>query len=429
MNGAEAKDHVKRLVDKKEKLALVLAGGGITGVTYEIGAMQALNRCFAGDFSVNDFDIIIGTSAGAFVGSLLANGITPEEMFFALDAPGQAIEEINQFDVFYPNFSEAIGRPLSYPARLLYSGVASLFNSRPMNSYAYFESLNEVLPSGFFSNERIEAYLRKNLSQEGRTNDFRQLKKELYLSATDLDTGERVIFGDAKHRDTPISKAVQASTALPLFYKPVRINDREYVDGAIRKSLHIDVALKRGADLVICINPLVPLFNDLDKKAIPLLGGKGSHLSEKGLVSIAHQVMRILVHSRVSSGLEKYRRFYPHVDILLIEPRPDDYQMFFYNIMKYSARVSIARHGYEETLEAVLTKFATFRPRLKRHGIALCMESITSELDRIRGVPSNSYQEIEQILYPSRKRKRAVTKLRHTLDALEKKLDLLPAKA
>jgi predicted acylesterase/phospholipase RssA len=353
----------------------------------------------------------------------LANGVKPEEMFFALDAESQSIEEINQLDVFYPNFSEVIAKSVGYPPRLIFSWLKTLVKGNEINSYAYVESLNEILPSGFFSNERIEAYLRKNLAQPGRTNDFRQLKKELYISATDLDTGERAIFGDVTHRGTPISKAVQASTALPLFYRPVKINGREYTDGAIRKSLHIDVALKRGADLVICINPLVPLYNDLNKKAIPVLGGQGEHLSEKGLVYIAHQVMRILVHSRVSSGLEKYRRFYPHVDILLIEPRADDYEMFFYNIMKYSARVSIARHGYEETLGALLARFAAFKRRLKRHGIDISQQAIQSELNRIHGVPPTSYHEIEQIIYPYRSRKKTVSKLRRTLDALERELD------
>jgi predicted acylesterase/phospholipase RssA len=416
----ETRETIKKRAAKKEKLALVLAGGGITGATYEIGALQALDRCLAGEFSVTDFDIIVGSSAGAFVGSLLANGVKPAEMFFALDAETRTIEKMNQLDFFYPNFSEVIARPLSFLPSLIYNGLKQLIKTGDLNSLGHLESLNQLLPSGIFSNERIERYLNKVLSQDGRTNDFQRLKKELYIAATDLDTGERVIFGDGEHRDTPISKTVQASTALPVFYKPVKINDREYTDGAIRKSLHIDVALKRGADLVVCINPLVPLYNDLEQKAIPLVGGPGTHLSERGLVYIAHQVLRILVHSRISSGLEKYRRFYPQVDILLIEPRADDYEMFFFNIMNYSARVSIARHGYEETLEAILTKFAAFKRHLARHGIEICQRGIRSELNRIRDVPLDSYGEIERILYPAaRRRKTPSEKLRQTLNALE----------
>jgi predicted acylesterase/phospholipase RssA len=409
---------------KKRKLALVLAGGGITGATYEIGALQALDRFFHGEFSVSDFAIIVGSSAGAFVGSLLANGVKPAEMFFALNERDRCIEAMHQFDIFYPNVSEVIARPLSYPLRLIRSGLRDLTQWREFNPYAYIESLKEILPSGIFSNARIEAYVRKNLIQTGGTNDFRELSKELYIAATDLDTGRRVVFGDQDHREVPISKAVQASTALPILYRPVEINGREYIDGAIRKSLHIDVALKRGADLVICINPLVPLYNDLSQPAIPLWAGKGTHLSQRGISDIAHQVMRIMVHSRVSSGLAKYRARYPEVDILLIEPRADDYQMFFYNIMKYSARLSIARHGYQETLQALLRRFKQFKQRLQKHGVNMSRQGIQAELAILQSLPPNSVSEIQRLLYPASNPPHLVDKLSGALDTLEQRLAL-----
>lgn len=418
---------LSRRLAKKRKLALVLAGGGITGATYEIGALQALDRFFSGPFSVNDFDIIIGSSAGAFVGALLANGVKPVEMFFALDEHTRSVRTMNHMDIFYPNFSEVIGRPLSFPWRLIRGCVRDLLKEREFNLYFYLESLNELFPSGLFSNERIEAYLRQNLTQPGRTNDFRQLRCQLYIPATNLDTGERVVFGDAKHQDTPISKAVQASTALPIFYKPVEIDGQEYIDGAIRKSLHIDLALNEGADLVICINPLVPLYNDLSRQAIPLLDGKGHHLSQRGMSYIAYQVMRILVHSRISSGLEKYRARYPDVDILLIEPRPDDYQMFFYNLMKYSARLTIARHGYEETLEALLKRFHHFGNRLRRHGIEISRQGIQAELQKLRQLLPGSMQELQRLLYPTAGRSGTVNQLTAALDSLERQLVRLKA--
>lgn len=413
---------LRNRVARKKKFALVLAGGGITGATYEIGALQALDRFFSGEFSVNDFDIIIGSSAGAFVGALLANGIKPVEMFFALDEHSRSVQTMNQLDIFYPNFSEVISRPLSFPLRLIRGGIHDLINWREFNPFSYVEALNEIFPSGIFSNERIETYLRKNIAGAGRTNDFRKLRRELYIPATNLDTGERVVFGDETHQDTPISKAVQASTALPIFYKPVEIDGQEYIDGAIRKSLHIDVALKRGADLVICINPLVPLYNDLSKQAIPLLGRNGNHLSQRGMSYIAYQVMRILVHSRVSSGLEKYRARYPNVDILLIEPRADDYEMFFYSIMKYSARLAIARHGYEETLEALLKQFNHFKQRLRRHGIEMSRQGIQSELQKLRHLLPSSISEIQHLIYPTAGQASAVNQLGAALDALERQL-------
>src|SRR5581483_8890705 len=64
---------------RRSKTALVLGGGGFTGGVYEIGALRALDL-LAVNRTINEFDVYVGTSAGAFVASMVANGITPEEM-------------------------------------------------------------------------------------------------------------------------------------------------------------------------------------------------------------------------------------------------------------------------------------------------------------------------------------------------------------
>ena len=79
------------------------------------------------------------------------------------------------------------------------------------------------LPSGFFDNSSLERYLRHNIERRGLTNDFRALyrmrKTALYIVAMNLDTAERVVFGHDEDTTLTISEAVQASTALPGFYK------------------------------------------------------------------------------------------------------------------------------------------------------------------------------------------------------------------
>ena len=62
---------------KPSKTALVLGGGGFTGGVYEIGALRALDL-LAVNSTVNNFDVYVGTSAGSFVASMLANGVSPE---------------------------------------------------------------------------------------------------------------------------------------------------------------------------------------------------------------------------------------------------------------------------------------------------------------------------------------------------------------
>src|SRR5829696_3856312 len=69
----------RRRTPPRSRTALVLGGGGVTGGVYEIGALRALDL-LAVNRTVNQFDVYVGTSAGAFVAALTANGVTPEEM-------------------------------------------------------------------------------------------------------------------------------------------------------------------------------------------------------------------------------------------------------------------------------------------------------------------------------------------------------------
>ena len=156
--------------------------------------------------------------------------------------------------------------------------------------------------------------------------------------ATDLDTGDAVKFGDKKHEHVPISTAIQASTALPGLYPPVEIDGGFYLDGALKRTLHASVALDEGADLLLCINPIVPYDanlagNDRNKEHI--------NLTEGGLPVVLAQTFRALVHSRMEVGMEKYESAYPDRDIVLFEPDRDDSQMFFTNIFSYSSRLQI----------------------------------------------------------------------------------------
>ncbi|MCX7203598.1 MAG: patatin-like phospholipase family protein [Burkholderiales bacterium] len=115
-----------------------------------------------------------------------------------------------------------------------------------------------ILPTGLVDAEPAEIKLAQLFSRPGFSNHFDQLRACLRIVATDLDRGEAVAFGGHGLHDVPISRAVRASSAVPGLFAPVRIQGQWYVDGALNKTLHASIALNEGADLVLCINPLVP---------------------------------------------------------------------------------------------------------------------------------------------------------------------------
>ena len=240
----------------RSKIGLALAGGGPVGGIYEVGAMAALSEALEGlDF--NGFDYFVGVSSGGFVAAAVANGMHPRSLARML-VENDTDEMFDPELLLRPALGEYMKRALSVPL-LLFSSFRNYF-SDPLHT-GLFESLQRLsyaLPSGIFDNAGVDELLRRMFSAYGRSNDFRELKHKLFLVATDLDSGASVAFGSKGYDDVPISLAVQASAALPGLFPPVNIGGRYFVDGALIKTLHASVALREGADLVICINPLVP---------------------------------------------------------------------------------------------------------------------------------------------------------------------------
>ena len=363
------------------KTALVLAGGGLTGVVYEAGALRAIDDLLI-DRTVNDFDIYVGTSAGAIVASVLANGISPEALLQALDGSHPEIQGIQRKHIFHMNTSDLLRVGARLPFTIAHAWAHYLRNITDMTIVDLLWSLSEILPSGLYDGMALEGYLREILTKFGESNDFRELARQLYIIATDLDTGERAVFGRGYIEEASISLAAMASSALPIVYKPVKIGEREYIDGGMRGNASLDLAIEQGATLILCINPMVP-YDNRDHQSIPFFGPDGGYLSEKGIQAISNQVTRIIGHSSLHYHIKQLRRMHPEVDIILIEPHPDDYQMFFYNIMRYSSRMTVARHGFEAVTIDLAEDFQTYREILAKHGIPITRRLVIQELAEI----------------------------------------------
>jgi predicted acylesterase/phospholipase RssA len=359
---------------RSSRTALVLGGGGFTGGVYEIGALRALDLLSV-NRSVNDFDVYVGTSAGSFVAALAANGITPEEMMRVVTGQVPApFPDVEAGSMLRLNLAEAAQKAALAPFRLLrlarnLAGQAGrLGQITPMDLVL---SLAELLPSGLYSGAGIESYLRNVLESDGRTDDFRRLRQELYLSATDLDTCERIVFGAEGWDDVSISTAVRASTALPMVYKPVLVKNRELVDGGIVSTTNLDIAVEAGAKFIVVVNPLVPYVNEFDQKIPTLRGTRARRVSDMGFPQIGYQTFKLLAYQRLHEMARQWEERYRGVDILLIEPGPTDELMFKTSIMNFASRVEIARHGFESVTIRLAEDYDHFKEICGRHGIEI----------------------------------------------------------
>src|SRR5687767_2065617 len=180
---------------KRSKTALVLGGGGFTGGVYEIGALRALDLLSV-NRTVNDFDIYVGTSAGAFVSSLLAAGMTPEEMSRIVNQQVPTpFRDVDLNQLLRPNYADFLTRSLVMPLKLIGLGRSLAGRWREVSLMDVVTGLAEALPPGLYTGGGIEQYVRQLFHESGRSDDFRLLEPELYLTGTDLDTCDRIVFG------------------------------------------------------------------------------------------------------------------------------------------------------------------------------------------------------------------------------------------
>ena len=370
---------------RRSKTALVLGGGGFTGGVYEIGALRALDLLSV-NRTVNQFDVYVGTSAGSLVAAALANGVTPEEMMRVIvGEPPMPFAEARVGSLLRPNYREFIARGLIFPVRLAHLLRALARDARQVSAVDILLGLAEALPTGLYSGKGIERYVHKILSSPGRTDDFRRLSTELYLAATDLDSCERVVFGRRGLDHIPISTAVSASSALPMIYTPVRIGDREYVDGGIVSTTNLDIAVDAGASLIVVVNPLVPYINDFEKRIPTLTGSRVRRVSDMGFPHIGYQAFKLLAHQRLHEVARSWEARYPGVDIILIEPDSSDELMFQTSVMNFTSRVQIARHGFQSVTLKLAGDYPRFKRICARHGIEISATRVRQVVKHFEG--------------------------------------------
>jgi NTE family protein len=398
-------------------IGLALAGGGPLGVIYEIGAIHALEEALEG-VAFNHLDVYVGVSAGAAVASALANRFSTAKITRIFIRTESRVFPLDPEHFLRPAFDQYIKGLSKIPGLSKDAFIKFITNPQDWSLVGALSVLSRAVPTGFLNNDHIDHFLGKLYSSRGRSNDFRKLKCRLFVIATNLDSGEAVKFGSPGNNHIPISKAVQASTALPGVYPPVEIEGRYYVDGALRKTLHASTALNAGADLLFCINPIVP-FNANLTKTSPL-DKKFETLYEGGLPVVMSQAFHALIHSRMAMGMSKYKTLYPNKDVILFEPNTGDAKIFYTNVFSFANRLRVCEHAYQTTRQDLLARRDDLETLFARYGITLrtdILENKSLHFDSNLHIP-------ELVTRQARLQNPITNQLSDTLDELQEWLEL-----
>ncbi len=182
---------------KPAKIALILGAGASKGFAH-IGVLKVLET------NGVPIHMIVGTSAGSFIGAIYAFGINA----FELQKLSFAIEKNDVVDLTIPD-------------------------------------------KGFLKGEKIEAYVNGIV----KNTPLEKLRIPFYAVATDIESGREVVFGSGN-----TGMAVRASCSVPGVFIPPVIDGRMYVDGGVVSPVAVDAARRLGADVVIAVD----LAGDID---------------------------------------------------------------------------------------------------------------------------------------------------------------------
>ncbi len=418
------KSHLSRKKKDAPTIALVLAGGAISGGAFKLGGLMALNTYLEGR-KINELDMYVGVSAGAFLAAPLSAGVPAEELIRSIHGGSSIISQFRPWHFYYPNFREFAEKPVEFfqdaaalgprMARAFYETMRSTqgrslvlrYVTRP--SYPNLEQLMthviregfgqsaltrsplSYLPSGLFDNSPIESFIRENLHRNRLPNNFRLLHQlrhnSLYIYSTNLNTAKSVLFGHDENTTATISEAVQASCAIPGFFRPAHIGGEDYIDGGVQRTANVSQAAAKGADLIIAYNPFRPYVN------LPDASGEAYRsMARMGPAAVLDQTFRSLLHSRLELGVKRLAldpRF--RGDLLLIEPTETNAEMFNISPVAFWKRALAAEAGYlsvKSTLERHHTRltrifeswgFKTNLGRLKDDESALRVARDTDE--------------------------------------------------
>jgi NTE family protein len=356
-------------VSKIEKIGLCLCGGGVTGAMYQVGCLAALEDRVEAFADGKRFDVLVGTASGATVATALAGGLSVQRMYRALLDPSDDFFPLQRNHLLRIDVAELLrvfGTTIAAARRVVSSAATSPLD---MNVWTELERFVDSLPAGVFTMDAYERFITEFMTRRGIPLRFSELPRPLYIVANDLDAGRRVVFGSEELAEVPIPRAVAASSAIPILYAPVSYEGRDYIDGGIGDVAHIDVAESAGCDLILVVNPMVPVHAGGDGRDVPTGHGPKRRVRDKGAIWVYEQAMRMRSESRLRLNLDRFRSQHPETDIVVLEPKQSDATLFMYSPMNFAARRAILEEGYTSTVQKLSDPESALHATLSAHGL------------------------------------------------------------
>jgi NTE family protein len=312
------------------RVGLVLGAGGVLGGAWLTGALHALAD--ETDWDPGSADFIVGTSAGSMIGALTAAGVPP--WFMVAHSAGESFEGVTAADgspaaeadrAAGAVFRLHRGLPTLGPGslRMALTALRNPLGHTPLQMMAGW------LPAGLVSTDSLKEIIRRAIAASWVEHP------NFWAVACDYHSGRRIPFGRLDAPNVEVADAVAASCAIPGFYRPVRIANRNYVDGGVCSASSLDLVAGRGLDLVICLNPL---------SSGTKLRGAGAASGPLGRVALDPRdwlgaLSRQANGRRLAHEARKVRRF--GTEVLLIEPTPADHAAMGHNLMSAARRQQV----------------------------------------------------------------------------------------
>jgi predicted acylesterase/phospholipase RssA len=365
------------MAEGEQGISLCLAGGGLSGAFFEFGAVAALRTGLPGWWPERT-RIVVGTSGGSMVGAVLAVGGRPEDAL-RIENRGDPLwrgrKDVARF--LWRAYLGALGSSLVSLPDL----VGRHRRDGGIDWAGVVEAVRGRFPAGFFSNQGLPELLRRlGTGTDGGDPRFEDLQLPLLVTATDLDRGERVVFGPGHSPAPSVGMAVRASTAIPVYYEPVTIGGRDLIDGQIADPMHLDLAAPPGTRMVIGVNPLIP-YNPFGegRDVLPRVRGIGA-------AAIMDQSGRISARIKHRRSREEFHRVHPGVELLLVEPRPGEMLDLLRAGHSPRALAGVWRLGYAAAARALEEEEARIAPVLSSLGLEIASGAVVVKA-REWGVP------------------------------------------